>query len=104
MKTFQILTFVQFILITVPSCSGQKTKHNQQMTKQDSVSYSLGHLMSGNLKSMGSNDLNFNIIAQGIEDALNNSSMISTEEAKQMVNNYSFEKEILLMNFLSIGM
>ena len=88
MKTLQILTFVQFILIAASSCSGPETKHNQQMTKQDSVSYSLGHLMAGNLKSMGSNDLNFDIIAQGIEDALNNSSIIPTEEAKQMVNNH----------------
>ncbi len=91
MKTLQILTFVQFILITASSCNGQKSKHNQQMTKQDSVSYSLGHLMAGNLKSMGSSDLNFDILAKGIEDALNNGSVISTEEAKQLVNNHMSE-------------
>ena len=91
MKTLQILTFVQFILITASSCNGQKTTHNQQMTKHDSVSYSFGHLMAGNLKSMGSNDLNFDFFNLGVEDAFNNSSMISTEEAKQVVNNHLLE-------------
>ena len=61
------------------------------MTKQDSVSYSLGHLMAGNLKSMGSLDLNFDILAKGIEDALNNGSIISTEDAKQLVNKHMSE-------------
>ena len=88
MKTIKVLALVQILLITLHSCNGQNTPSNQKMTKQDSVSYSIGHLMAGNLKSMGSNDLNFDIIAQGIEDALNNSSIIPTEEAKQMVNNH----------------
>ena len=91
MKTIQILTFVQFILITASSCNGQKSTHNQQMTKQDSVSYSLGHLMAGNLKSIGSLELNFDILAKGLEDALNNSSIISNEEAKQLFNNHVSE-------------
>ena len=47
--------------------------------------------MAGNLKSMGSSDLNFDILAKGIEDALNNGSVISTEEAKQLVNNHMSE-------------
>lgn len=91
MKTLQILTLVQFILITASSCNGQKSAHNQQMTKQDSVSYSIGHLMAGNLKSMGGLDLNFDILTKGIEDALNNSSIISIEDAKQLVNNHMSE-------------
>tara|TARA_Y100000739_G_scaffold179995_1_gene158109 strand:- start:550 stop:1233 length:684 start_codon:yes stop_codon:yes gene_type:complete len=91
MKTIKILTLVQFLLITLYSCNGQNNQRNQQMTKQDSVSYSLGYLMAGNLKSMGGKDLNFDIIAQGIEDALNNSSIISSEEAKQLVNNHMSE-------------
>ena len=91
MKPLQILTLVQFILIITSSCNGQKTTHNQQMTKHDSVSYSFGHLMAGNLKSMGSNDLNFDFFNLGVEDAFNNSSMISTEEAKQVVNNHLSE-------------
>ena len=91
MKTIKILSLVQFLLITLYSCNGQNTPSNQKMTKQDSVSYSIGHLMAGSLKSMGSSDLNFDIIAQGIEDALNNSSIISAEEAKQMVNNHMSE-------------
>ena len=89
MKTLKILTIVQFILITVSSCNGQKSAHNQQMTKQDSVSYSLGHLMAGNLKSMG--NLNYDILAKGIEDALNNGSIISTQDAKQLVNDHMSE-------------
>jgi len=91
MKTLKILTVVQFILITVSSCNGQKSAHNQQMTKQDSVSYSLGHLMAGNLKSMGNLNLNYDILAKGIEDALNNGSIISTQDAKQLVNDHMSE-------------
>lgn len=91
MKTLQILTLVQFILITASSCNGQKSAHNQQMTKQDSVSYSIGHLMAGNLKSMGGLDLNFDILTKGIEDALKNVSIISIEDAKQLVNNHMSE-------------
>tara|TARA_Y100000589_G_C27197483_1_gene647617 strand:- start:8308 stop:8991 length:684 start_codon:yes stop_codon:yes gene_type:complete len=91
MKTIKILSLVQFLLITLYSCNGQNTHSNQKMTKQDSVSYSIGHLMAGSLKSMDSNDLDFDIIAQGIKDALNNSSSLSTEEAKQMVNNHMSE-------------
>lgn len=91
MKTLKILTIVQFILITVSSCNGQKTAHNQQMTKQDSVSYSLGHLMAGNLKSMGNLNLNYDILAKGIEDALNNGSIISTQDAKKLVNDHMSE-------------
>ena len=91
MKTLKILTIVQFILITVSSCNGQKSAHNQQMTKQDSVSYSIGHLMAGNLKSMGGLDLNFDILTKGIEDALKNVSIISIEDAKQLVNNHMSE-------------
>lgn len=91
MKTLKILTIVQFILITVSSCNGQKSAHNQQMTKQDSVSYSLGHLMAGNLKSMGNLNLNYDILAKGIEDALNNGSIISTQDAKQLVNDHMSE-------------
>ena len=91
MKTLQILTLVQFILITASSCNGQKSAHNQQMTKQDSVSYSIGHLMAGNLKSMGGLDLNFDILTKGIEDALNNGSIISIEDAKKLVNNHMSE-------------
>ena len=91
MKTLKILTIVQFILITVSSCNGQKSAHNQQMTKQDSVSYSLGHLMAGNLKSMGNLNLNYDILAKGIEDALNNGSIISTQDAKKLVNDHMSE-------------
>ena len=91
MNTIKTLTLIQFLLITLYSCNGQNTQRNQQMTQQDSVSYSLGHLMAGNLKSMGVKDLNFDMIAQGIEDALNSNSTISLEEAKQLVNNYMSE-------------
>tara|TARA_B100001564_G_C20619993_1_gene661868 strand:+ start:237 stop:920 length:684 start_codon:yes stop_codon:yes gene_type:complete len=91
MKTNKILTTVQLLLITLYSCNGQNSPSNQQMTKQDSVSYSIGHLMSGNLKSMGSDNLNFDMISNGIEDALNNSSIITSEEARQMVNKHMSE-------------
>tara|TARA_B100001564_G_C20603445_1_gene653933 strand:- start:123 stop:806 length:684 start_codon:yes stop_codon:yes gene_type:complete len=91
MKTTKILTLVNFLLITLYSCNGQNTQRNQQMTKQDSVSYSLGHLMAGNLKTMGGKDLNFDILAQAIEDALNNNSIISSEEAKKVINTHMSE-------------
>ena len=91
MKTIKILSLFQFLLFTLFSCNGQNTTRNQNMTKQDSVSYSIGHLMAGSLKSMGSNDLNFDILAQAMEDALNNNSIISAEEAKQIVNNHMSE-------------
>ena len=91
MKTIKILSLFQFLLFTLFSCNGQNTTRNQNMTKQDSVSYSIGHLMAGSLKSMGSNDLNFDILAQAMEDALNNNSIISAEEAKQLVNNHMSE-------------
>lgn len=72
------------ILIFMTSATAQN-----ETTKMDSVSYSLGILLAQNLKKQGFTSLDATAVAKGLKDVVEgNDLQVSEEEANQIVSQY----------------
>ncbi len=107
-----------FILIALVACQNQATLPEAELhTRTDSVSYSLGVNMANNLKERGFEQVNPLLVAQAMDDILQQSdAQISNEqsivilqhyvqglEKKQSERNLDLEKEFLLNNRKKTG-
>ncbi len=83
MKANNFVTFI-ICLLSINSALAQN-----EATEIDSTSYSLGVLVAQNLKAQGVSDLNWELLAKGIVDVLENNELkISVEEANMKIQAY----------------
>ena len=107
-----------FILMALVSCQNEATLPDAELnTRTDSVSYSLGVNMANNLKERGFEQVDPLLMAQAMDDVLNQQgARISNEqsililqhyvqkiEKKQSERNLDLEKEFLLINRKKTG-
>jgi FKBP-type peptidyl-prolyl cis-trans isomerase FklB len=77
-----------FSTLAILICMTSATAQNEK-TKMDSVSYSLGVLLAQNLKKQGFTSLDATAVAKGLEDVVEgNDLQVSEQEANQIVSQY----------------
>ncbi len=76
-------------LITIISITGLT---GQNMTKMDSVSYSIGVLVGKNMQNQGFSDIDVNVFAQAIKDVIKGDSLqIDPQTANGIIQQYAQE-------------
>jgi FKBP-type peptidyl-prolyl cis-trans isomerase FklB len=89
MKLKSILFILIITSFTFAAHAQKKKKPVKLVTNQDSVSYSIGSLIGGNLHSGGFTNINVEVFARAIQDALNpTDTLIKPEAANEIVQKY----------------
>ena len=82
-------------LLGLTACEGQKNKatKNTLTTKLDSASYGIGMTIGQNLKKDNLNDVDADLIAKGIKDAIkNDTSIMKPNNAQLVIQNFLQER------------
>lgn len=87
MKYGSILLF--FILLTI----NQKTIAQSDMTKMDSISYSVGVMLGTNLKQQNLNEVDLDIVMAGIKETLAGEGQIDQRTAGGVLQEYMKERQ-----------
>ncbi|MEL6719655.1 MAG: FKBP-type peptidyl-prolyl cis-trans isomerase [Bacteroidota bacterium] len=83
------LSFLLFItLFTTTIMSAQK-----EMSKQDSISYSVGVMLANNLKQQGLDEVNLDMVMAGLKDAVADAEKIDKKAAANMLNQFVRERQ-----------
>ncbi len=88
MKFYGIIAAVAVLLFT--SCNNTSEKKEKPLNTQvDSVSYAIGVDIANNLKRSFNNDLNANLVAEGLTDMLiDSTSRVPQEKIRQIIQDY----------------
>jgi FKBP-type peptidyl-prolyl cis-trans isomerase FklB len=92
------LSFSLFITILFTMLGTQEVLAQKNLSKMDSVSYSVGVLFANNLKQQGLSEVDLNLLVSGLQEAMRDNAKITPEEANQMVNAYIGGKREKEMN------
>ena len=94
MKYSTLIVLAVFLLFSGATLSAQKNKTKKPKNKivlktaTDSLSYCIGTAVMKNITDQGVTDLNIDAIVAGLNDAKENTSIISVDAANQYVNDY----------------
>ena len=91
MKLKHIFLISGAAFFSLTACEGQKNKatDGKLATQVDSVSYGIGLSIGENLKKSSMNDLNVDLIANGIKSAFNNdSSVMKEKDCQGLIQNF----------------
>lgn len=85
MKLKYIVLFSGIAFLSLTACEGQKNKETKttMTTTADSVSYAIGISIGGNLKKDNLDEINVDLIADGIKAAMKNDSSVMKGNAAQ---------------------
>ncbi len=98
------LSFSLFIVTLFTMLGTQEVFAQKELSKTDSVSYSVGVLFANNLKQQGLSEVDLNLLVAGLQEAMQDNTKITLEEANQMVNAYISGKREKEMNMnLEVG-
>jgi FKBP-type peptidyl-prolyl cis-trans isomerase FklB len=103
--TFKNIFFFSGIAILgLSSCQGQKSEsvNHKLATQMDSVSYSIGVSIGENLKKDSLNQINVDLLGQGIKNVLMNDSLVLRPEASQMTIQRFMQKRMELKGKASL--
>ncbi len=90
MKIKNVLLFLAGAIIILSSCGQTKTGNLKLKQEIDTLSYSIGTDIGKNLKRSAIDELNYEIFAQGLKDAIEENELkISEEEVQEFLRNYS---------------
>lgn len=92
------LSFSLFITTLFTILGNQEVLAQKDLSKMDSVSYSVGVLFASNLKQQGLSEVDLNLLISGLQEAVKGNAKITPEEANQMVNAYISGKREKEMN------
>jgi FKBP-type peptidyl-prolyl cis-trans isomerase FklB len=96
MKLKYIVLFSGIAFLSLTACEGQKNKESKATltTSNDTVSYAIGVSIGGNLKKDNLNEINVDLIADGIKAAMkNDSSVMKTEAAQASIQSFMMNRE-----------
>lgn len=83
-----------FLITTLFSCQGQKSKSVALNSQADSVSYAIGMTIGANMKKDGLDSLNLEILKEALRSALKgDSSMIDQNQAQMVIQSYLSNKQ-----------
>ncbi len=86
MRNVTIMTIVAVLAIAGCKTSNSVNARIDQLNnEQDSLSYALGVSISQNLKDQGVGELNYSVVAQGLEDQWGEESMMTPEDAEEFI-------------------
>lgn len=83
-----------FLITTLFSCQGQKSKSLSLNSQADSVSYAIGMTIGANMKKDGLDSLNLDILKEALRSALNgDSSAIDQNQSQMVIQSYLSNKQ-----------
>lgn len=83
------LSFLFLItLFTTTAMSAQK-----EMSKQDSISYSVGVMLANNLKQQGLDEVDLEFLMAGLKDAIGDAAKIDKQTAGNLLNQFVRERQ-----------
>ena len=83
-----------FIVATLFSCEGQKSKPIALKTTADSVAYAIGISIGTNMKKDGLDSLNLDVLKEAIKSSLRGDSlMITTTQSQSVIQSYLGSKQ-----------
>jgi FKBP-type peptidyl-prolyl cis-trans isomerase FklB len=96
MKLKYIVLFSGIAFLSLTACEGQKNKETKSTltTSTDTVSYAIGVSIGGNLKKDNLDEINVDLIANGIKAAMkNDSSIMKTADAQASIQAFMMGRE-----------
>lgn len=81
------------IAMVVSSCNAQEKSNTNMKTEKDSISYSLGVSIANNLKQGNLDDVNVDIMAQGMKDFFANKPAMTVQACEGAIQTYMSGKE-----------
>lgn len=91
LKKLMLPAFV--IAMVVSSCNAQEKPNTNMKTEKDSISYSLGVSIANNLKQGNLEDVNVDIMAQGMKDFFANKPAMTVQACEGAIQTYMMGKE-----------
>jgi FKBP-type peptidyl-prolyl cis-trans isomerase FklB len=91
LKKLMLPAFV--IAMVVSSCNAQEKPNTNMKTEKDSISYSLGVSIANNLKQGNLDDVNVDIMAQGMKDFFANKPAMTVQACEGAIQTYMSGKE-----------
>lgn len=88
MKLYFILFFV-----TILGFGHQTTFAQSNMSKTDSISYSVGVMLASNLKQQGLDQVDLDVVMAGLKETIGGKSQITQQEAGQVLKQYLTERQ-----------
>ena len=79
--------------MVVSSCNAQEKSKENMKTEKDSISYSLGVSIANNLKQSNFDDVNADLVAQGMKDFLANKPAMPLQACEGAIQTYMANKE-----------
>ncbi|MEM9886975.1 MAG: FKBP-type peptidyl-prolyl cis-trans isomerase [Bacteroidota bacterium] len=70
-----------------------KSVAQQEMSKADSISYSVGVMLASNLKQQGLNEVNLDIVMAGLKETITDKAQIDQKTAGNILNQYITERK-----------
>jgi len=81
------------IAMVVSSCNAQEKSNTNMKTEKDSISYSLGVSIANNLKQGNLEDVNVDVMAQGMKDFFANKPAMTVQACEGAIQTYMSGKE-----------
>ena len=81
------------IAMVVSSCNAQEKSKTNMKTEKDSISYSLGVSIANNLKQGNLDDVNIDVMAQGMKDFFANKPAMTVQACEGAIQTYMSGKE-----------
>jgi len=75
-------------LFTTTAMSAQK-----EMSKQDSISYSVGVMLANNLKQQGLDEVDLDFLMTGLKDAISDAAKVDKKTAANLLNQFVRERQ-----------
>lgn len=89
MKQKAVLLAASFSLATLFSCNGQKGSDVSLKTAADSVAYGIGVSIGTNMKKDGLNEINLDILKEGMAASMKGETLkVSLEESQRVIQDY----------------
>jgi len=89
----KILLPAVVIAMVVSSCNAQEKSKTNMKTEKDSISYSLGVSIANNLKQGNLDDVNIDLMAQGMKDFFANKPAMTVQACEGAIQTYMSGKE-----------
>jgi FKBP-type peptidyl-prolyl cis-trans isomerase FklB len=89
----KILLPAVVIAMVVSSCNAQEKSKTNMKTEKDSISYSLGVSIANNLKQGNLDDVNIDVMAQGMKDFFANKPAMTVQACEGAIQTYMSGKE-----------
>ena len=81
------------IAMVVSSCNAQEKSNANMKTEKDSISYSLGVLIANDFKSNNLNDINVDVVYQGMKDFMANKPGLTLQQCQQNYQAYALKMQ-----------